>query len=422
MLNLNFNFLGIAFTGIKLIHLLGFPILILLSYFSAKRTYKKIINTKVLNQVSKFTHFMLPILTYLYFIINYLVFSLLTFYLTGSIGPMKVFNLLAFGLFMTQLLFLLTRSLILCTGVLLSFVALLYLESIQFIKETVVFLNSLSIKIGQYHLTPISILKALITITLFIVATNFISTQFKKLIRKKTHLQKTTTELIFKSFDIVLYCLAFLVTLNFLGINLSTLAVIGGALSVGLGFGLQKITSNFVSGIILLFERSIEVDDLIEMDGGIYGYIKKLGSRYTIVEMFDGKEVLIPNEDFITSRVVNWTYSNKKGRVELAIGVSYNADIKLAKELILQAMKEYPSSLDAPEPVVYLREFADSSVNFTAFFFISDVTKGRFEPQSVVMFSIWDKFKANGIEIPFPQQDIHIKTSTAIGLKNENSI
>ena len=112
---------------------------------------------------------------------------------------------------------------------------------------------------------------------------------------------------------------------------------------------------------------------------------------------------------FITNRVTNWTFSNNKGRVEIPIGVSYGSDIEKARELILESAREHPRSIDDPEPVCYLREFGDNSVNFILFFWVADVTEGRFEPQSDVMRSIWKKFHENDIEIPFPQRDVHIK-------------
>lgn len=123
---------------------------------------------------------------------------------------------------------------------------------------------------------------------------------------------------------------------------------------------------------------------------------------------------MIPNEDFITNRVTNWTFSNSKGRVEINIGISYESDIEKAMELILEAAKEHPRCVDDPEPTCYLREFADSSVNFLLFFWVADVTEGRFEPKSDVMRSIWKKFKEHNITIPYPQRDLHIKNPEAL--------
>ena len=206
-----------------------------------------------------------------------------------------------------------------------------------------------------------------------------------------------------------MYLLLLIIGLRVLGIDLTALTVIFGFLGVGIGFGLQRIAANFISGIILLFENAFEVDDLIEMDGGIYGFIRQINARYTRIETFDGKEIMVPNEDFITHRVTNWTYSNAQGRVEINVGVAYDSDIKHAQALILDAAKSHPKCSQYPEPEVHLRTFGDNAVNFLLFLFVDDVTQGRYAIQSEIMIMIWDRFKANSISIPFPQRDIHIK-------------
>ena len=214
-----------------------------------------------------------------------------------------------------------------------------------------------------------------------------------------------------KALQILIYFIAFQVGMNFLGIDLTALAVFSGALGIGIGFGLQKITSNFISGIIILFEKTVQNDDLIELNDGTLGFIRNTGSRASLIETYDGKEVMVPNEDLITNRVINYTHSNKKARITINIGVSYDCDIKKAQELILEAASEHPKTAKEPEPLCFLREFADSSVNFLLLFWINDVIDGRYGPQSDVLFSIWEKFKENNIEIPYPQRDIHIKES-----------
>lgn len=272
-------------------------------------------------------------------------------------------------------------------------------------------INSVSISIGSFTLTPFSLLKAIGLLAILVWGISNTVDWINQQIKRNQRLKSNTKSLLSKTIEVLIYFMGFMIGLRILGIDLTALTVVGGALGVGIGFGLQKITSNFISGIILLFERSIEVDDLIEMDGGIYGLVKHINARYTLIEMFDGKEIMVPNEDFITQRVTNWTYSNAKGRIEVPIGVSYGCDIKLAQSLILDAAKAHPDCINDPEPIVNLREFGDSSVNFLLFFFVGDVTKGRYAIQSDVMMAIWDAFKTNGIEIPFPQRDIHIKTS-----------
>jgi small-conductance mechanosensitive channel len=215
--------------------------------------------------------------------------------------------------------------------------------------------------------------------------------------------------LLIKAAQIAVYTLLFLIMLDLLGIDLTTLTVFGGALGIGIGFGLQKITSNFISGIILLSEKSVEQDDLLELDDGTFGFVRETSTRYTLLETFDGKEILVPNEDLITSRVVNWTYTKPNGRVQIDVGVSYESDIALARDLMLAAATEHPRCSTEPAPQCFLIAFADSSVNFTLYFWLDDITAGRRGPQSEVMFAIWNKFAENDITIPFPQRDLHVK-------------
>lgn len=303
--------------------------------------------------------------------------------------------------------------------ILLAIIAFALLSILGYLVPVQEFLNqeSLTIQIGSYAITPYKFLKAIAALVLIFWLSAIISDFGEKQIQKLNHLRSSTKALLTKAFQILLYFIAFLIILDVLGIDLTALAVLSGAIGIGIGFGLQKITSNFISGLILLFEKSIEKDDLIELTDGTFGFVRHTSARYTLVETFDGKEILIPNEDFITNRVTNWTYSNSKGRVEIPVGISYKSDIHKAQELILEAAKEHPRCINDPEPVCYLREYGDSSVNFLLFFWVEDIVEGRYQPQSEVMFSIWDKFKAHNVEIPFPQRDVHLFDHTTTNKK-----
>ena len=160
----------------------------------------------------------------------------------------------------------------------------------------------------------------------------------------------------------------------------------------------------------MLFERSIEEGDVVELESGVYGYVRNTTARYTLVETYDGKEIMIPNEEFIINRVTNWTYSNSRGRLELNIGVSYDSDLHKVREIIMDAVKSHPMTSNVEEPKVHLFEFGDSSVNFLIFVWSEDISNARYRMKSDILFKIWDDFKANNIEIPFPQRDIHIRT------------
>ncbi len=318
---------------------------------------------------------------------------------------------------MNKLLLFLMRPKTRATKLLLPlfFSFLLVLAFLGYLQPITAFLASenLSFKIGSTQFSLYFLLKAVVTFALLVWLTGLFSDFGEKRISNFKGIKESNKALIIKAFQIFVYCIAAVIGLDILGIDLTSLAIFSGAIGIGVGFGLQKITSNFMSGLILLFEKSIENNDLVELADGTYGFIRHTGARYTRIETFEGKEIMIPNEDFITSRVINWTFSNSTGRVEINIGVSYESDIEKAMELLLEAAKEHPRCVQEPKPTCYLREFADSSVNFLLFFWVADVTEGRFGPKSDVMRSIWKKFKEHNIAIPYPQMDLHLKKANS---------
>ncbi len=271
--------------------------------------------------------------------------------------------------------------------------------------------HEFSFKAGKYKLSLHDIVKGIIFTVIVFWVTSLTSKFIEKRIFKMTHLRAGTRDLVIKLVHIGLYFVAFLVVLNSLGIDLTALTVFSGAAGIGLGFGLQKTASNFISGIILLFEKTIEPGNLIELNDGTLGFVKKTKARYTLIETFDTREIIVPNEDLMTNKVTNLTMTNSSGRIDIEVGISYKSDVHLAKKIILEAATEHRFCLKKPEPNCYLVKFGDSSVEFLLHFWIGDVAPGRFLPKSEVMLSIWDKFKENNIEIPFPQRDLHIKSS-----------
>ncbi|WP_417459725.1 mechanosensitive ion channel family protein [Kordiimonas sp.] len=275
------------------------------------------------------------------------------------------------------------------------------------------FLNDerLTLEFMEYKISPYTVLKGLLIIFGFFWVSSLVSAQIEKRIAGIARMRVSNRELLSKAATLIIYFIFFVAALDMIGIDLKALTVLGGAVGIGIGFGLQKITSNFISGIILLAEKSVEVDDLIELSDGTQGFVRHTGARYSLVETFDGKEVMVPNEDFITARVINWTLTNKHGRVEIVVGVSYGADLDLVHKLLLEAAHEHERCAEFPEPVCYLDGFGDSSINFTLHFWVADVTEGRRGPKSDVQFTIWRKFAENDIEIPFPQRDLHIKSA-----------
>jgi len=231
----------------------------------------------------------------------------------------------------------------------------------------------------------------------------------EKRIESIDRINPSTRALLQKVVRVLFIVFALVIGLTSVGINLSALAIFGGAFALGLGFGLQKIVSNLISGFILLSDRSIKPGDVIELEGS-YGWINTLRARYVSVITRDGTEHLIPNEDLITQRVVNWTYSNDQVRIRTSVGVSYKEDPHKVIAICIEAAKTHPRVLLDPPPVCLLTGFGDSSVDLELRFWINDPNMGVANVRSFVLLKIWDRFKEEGIEIPFPQRDIHVRS------------
>lgn len=268
-------------------------------------------------------------------------------------------------------------------------------------------LSAVSVKFGKQEINALMVVKGLSAIVvLFWFATRLMQILNTRINRiRGLHISHRT--LVSKTVQIFLYFVVFIIALQIVGVDLTALSVFGGALGVGLGFGLQKIASNFISGIILLMERSIEVGDLVELADGTTGFIRKTGARYTLMETSDCRDILIPNEEFITQRAISWTHSNQIGRIVVPIGVSYESDLDLVKQLILEAAVSHPQCLKHPAPFCVLDGFGDSAVNFVLYFFIDQVSLGRMGHKSDVLLAIWRSFKEHNIEIPYPQRVVH---------------
>ncbi len=207
---------------------------------------------------------------------------------------------------------------------------------------------------------------------------------------------------------------AFILGLDVLGIDLTALAVFSGAFGLAIGFGMQKTIGNLIAGIILLMDRSIKPGDVIAV-GDSFGWVNKIGVRAVSVLTREGKEHLIPNENLMTQEVENWSYSNKNVRISIPVGVSYDSDMDQVIELMKQACVDVPRVLNHPKPVVWMLEFGDNSVNFEIRCWINDPQSGVGNFKAAVLKRVWDLFKEHGVEIPFPQRDVHIKSLPAKG-------
>jgi small-conductance mechanosensitive channel len=282
-----------------------------------------------------------------------------------------------------------------------------------FMLPVTTFLDSFAFEIGKFRLSLLAFIHGIVILILVFWLAFISASTLESYLRRSSGMSYNARELTVKFFRLFVYFVALLITLSSIGVDLTAFAVFGGALGVGIGLGLQKITSNFMSGITLLLEKSIKIGDLIEI-GGIFGTVKALQVRYTLVETIDGRELMIPNEELISSKVISWTHSNNRARVEIPVGVAYGSDVDLVKKLLVEAALEHPSCMHDQEVKCWLREFADNSLNFLLAFWVSDVREGRYGPQSDVMCAILSKFKAHNIEIPFPQRVVYVKGQTAI--------
>ncbi len=283
------------------------------------------------------------------------------------------------------------------------------LRILNIYQETLNLLDSLAFNSGNLRISLLLIIKTVIIFSILFWLAGKLSRLVTNRIDSSDDLTPSIKVLLNKIARFLIFTSAILFTLSGVGVNLSAFAFLGGAIGVGLGFGLQKIVSNFISGIIILADKSIKPGDVVEI-GDVYGWVRKLDTRFVSVVTRSGKEFLIPNEDFITKEVINWSYSDELVRVEAKVGVSYNSDLRLVQELMMQSITEKERILTDPAPNVLLIEFGDSSVNFELRFWISDPRNGIQNIRSQVLLSIWDSFKENNVEIPFPQQDYHLKS------------
>jgi small-conductance mechanosensitive channel len=249
------------------------------------------------------------------------------------------------------------------------------------------------------------------TISLFVLLTVavYLSGFLESRIRTIRALSPSLQVLFIKSLKIVLITLAIIIAINSVGIDLTALAVFGGALGVGVGFGLQRIVSNLISGVILLVDKSIKPGDVIAVSG-TYGWVTALGGRYVSVVTRDGVEHLIPNELLISERVENWTHTHSRTRLKVEVGVHYRTDVHQAIALCLEAASGVDRVLADPEPKCLLVAFGENSLNLQLRFWIADAHNGVQNVKSAVLLSIWDRFKEAGIEIPYPQRDLHLRS------------
>ena len=272
------------------------------------------------------------------------------------------------------------------------------------------YLNALTVTLGNISFSVMALLRGVIAGSFLFWLGGWTTRQSAEFIEQQKDMRPSLRQLVAKVIEFGIFGIAFLLLMNIMGINLSALAVIGGAIGVGLGFGLQKIASNFISGVILLVEGQATVGDYVELDGGQAGRIVKMTARSAILETFDGRWIVVPNEDFITTRVINYSDAGSANRYEAPFSVSYDTDINKVPAIIEAAVATHPGVLSKPYPPdCELRGFGDSGIDFAVEFWVNGIDDGPNKYTSDVLFLIWNALKDNGIEIPYPHRVLEIK-------------
>lgn len=272
--------------------------------------------------------------------------------------------------------------------------------------------------IGDFRFSLLLLVQAFIIIGVLIALARFVTTTTTSKIRANDDISPSMQVLIVKALQIGFYGAAFYIGVKAIGIDLTGLAVLSGAIGVGLGFGLQKVVSNLVSGVIILLDKSIKPGDVISL-GDTFGWINSLGARYVSVVTRDGKEYLIPNEDLITGQVVNWSHSNDFVRLDIFFGTSYSDNPHDVRRLAIDAAQSVERVLITRPTVCHIVGFGDSSVDYILRFWISDPTGGLTNIRGNVFLALWDTFAENGISIPFPQREIKVLNDKDMPIKSD---
>ncbi|NPD19749.1 mechanosensitive ion channel family protein [Alterinioella nitratireducens] len=268
-------------------------------------------------------------------------------------------------------------------------------------------LDSIGFSLGEFRLSLLLVLQGILIVTALMVAARFLSRTTSSRIQRNEDISPSMRVLVVKAVQVVLYGTGLYIGLKAVGVDLTGLAFLSGAIGVGLGFGLQKVVSNLVSGIIILLDKSIKPGDVISL-GDTFGWIETLGARYASVVTRDGKEYLIPNEDLITSQVVNWSHSNQFVRLDINFGTAYADDPHKVRKLAIEAARSVDRVLSSRAPVCHIVGFGDSSVDYVLRFWILDPTGGLTNIRGNVFLALWDSFQENGISIPFPQREVRM--------------
>ncbi|MFB3101370.1 MAG: mechanosensitive ion channel family protein [Gammaproteobacteria bacterium] len=284
------------------------------------------------------------------------------------------------------------------------------LNILNLLGPVTVVLDSLAIEFGTLRVSALTVINGMLSLIVLLWLALIISRLIERQISASSDLTPSVQVLLGKLSKLFLIIIAVAAAVSSVGIDLTAFTVFSGAIGIGIGLGLQKSISNLFSGLVLLLDKSIKPGDVITI-GDTYGWVDSLNARYVSIYTRDGVEHLVPNEQLITQEVQNWTHTNRLIRLRLPIGVHYESDVRRAIDLCVESATEVERVIDKPAPVCLLIGFGDNSVDLELRFWIGDPQEGTSNVKSKVLMNVWDKFKENKIEIPYPQRDLHIRSS-----------
>lgn len=301
-------------------------------------------------------------------------------------------------------------------GITIAVGGLFALEMLGLLDHLVSYMDSLALTFKDQRISVLEMVQAVLLLAVMLPLINKLCVFIEELMERFSEMNPRVKVLISKFTKTGLYTVAIVAALDMVGINLQMLTVFGGAVGLGLGFGLQKVVSNLVSGVILLLDNSIKPGDVIEV-GGAYGWVESMNARYASMVTRDGKALLIPNDELISNQVVNWSFTGPNVRAKIPVSVAYSTDLGKAMELMLAACKDKDRVLENPRPRVLLKSFGDDGVQLELRVWVQHPQRGMANVASDIQLAIWDAFQEHGIEFPFPQRDLHVKEPVTVRLE-----
>lgn len=284
------------------------------------------------------------------------------------------------------------------------------LNILGILPETLQFLDSIAVRIQNFRLSLLMVVEGVLFLSALLWVATTVGRFAENRIGQLQDLTPSIQVLVTKAIKGGLIFMAILLAMQSIGVDFTALAFFSGAVGLGIGFGMQKIVSNLISGVILLMDKSIKPGDVISVNGEAYGRIDSLNARYVAITARDGREYLIPNEDLITHQVLNWTHSNPLVRLDIDFGVSYSSNPYLVREVAIEAANAHKRVVSAPKAVCHMTGFGDSSIDFKLRFWVRDPAGGVVNVRGDTMLAMWDAFAERGIEFPFPHREVIMKT------------